>query len=59
VTFAIVLDRENQTGGHPWPHFGLLLRSSLIAKIKWAAILGRTFQKGVSRHGYTRRWRRR
>ncbi|MBD8872286.1 hypothetical protein [Rhodanobacter sp. DHB23] len=43
-SFAIIPDREDQTGGHPWPHFSILLRSSLIAKIKRAAIRGRTFQ---------------
>jgi hypothetical protein len=53
-TFAIVPDREDQTGGHSWPHFSAPLRSSLIAKIKWAAIPGRTFQNGASRHGNTR-----
>jgi hypothetical protein len=23
LILAIVLDRQDQTGGYPWPHFGL------------------------------------
>jgi hypothetical protein len=41
--FAIVLDRENQTGGHPWSHFQMLLGSSLISGITGAAIHGGAF----------------
>jgi hypothetical protein len=45
LIFAIILDRQDQTGAHPWSHSSKgFLRSSLIAKIKWAAILGRTLQ---------------
>ncbi|MBD8873568.1 hypothetical protein [Rhodanobacter sp. DHB23] len=41
---AIVHDREDQTGSHPWLHSSRSLRSSMIAKIKRAAIHGCTLQ---------------
>ncbi|MEW9570576.1 hypothetical protein ABQJ54_02295 [Rhodanobacter sp. Si-c] len=44
LSVAIIHDRENRTSGHAWPHSFNPLRSSMIAKIKRAAILGRTLQ---------------
>ncbi|HEX7732144.1 MAG TPA: hypothetical protein VF415_05810 [Rhodanobacter sp.] len=44
MILAVIPDREDQSGGHPWPHFEVFLRSSVIAKIKRAAVRGRTFE---------------
>jgi hypothetical protein len=42
-TFAIVPDREDQTGVNPCPHSSFAFAIVPDRGIKWAAIRGRTF----------------